>query len=104
MRDKLHKLMVEHPYFDINFKTRYIKYRNRLNMLIRNAKATYTSVKLTHFAGNLKQQYAEIKRFFNFPSGKETAASNYLKSMPASEITSGLNNYFIDVGKRTSAS
>src|SRR5690606_2556830 len=102
-RDKLHKLMVEHP-FDVSFKTRYVKYRNTLNTLIRNAKATYTSERLNQFAGNLKQQYAEIKRFLNLPSGNETVASNYLNSMPATEISNGLNDYFVDVGKRTSAS
>lgn len=95
-RDKLHSMLKTNK--DDTLKTKYIKYRNWCNKIVKYLKKHYYETQLLNSYGNIKETWKVIKEVCNLNSKK--SISTELLSLSNSPKTSLdlINNYFTTVG------
>ena len=104
-KSKLYRLWINNP--TTNNRSRYIKYRNKLNTLVKLTEKDYYSCKLKECAGNLRETWKVIRNVLN-KSATDTVMSNFVKDgnliTRQTEIVENFNMYFSQIGDRLASS
>jgi hypothetical protein len=107
-RDKLRKQLIRQP-FNNNLRNRYIRFRNKLQYLLKYAKNNYYKQKITEAQGNPRKFWSVVNEVAGRPNRKEAfpvelfcGSSNGVTTdrKEIENIAQNFNNYFASVGQR----
>jgi hypothetical protein len=107
-RDKLKKQLIRQP-FNVNLRNRFIRYRNKLQYLLRYVKNNYYKQRISEVQGNPRKFWSVVNEVAGRTSGGEAfpverfcggGGDNGIDSREIETIAQNFNDYFASVGRR----
>jgi hypothetical protein len=101
-KNKLYKSFLNNP--DNRNRQKYIKYKNKLNHIIKLSKKTYYEEQLIKHKQNPKMMWKTLNELLNKPTKNTKLSKTFLESnssntiIEAEEIANKFNDYFTNIG------
>ena len=101
-KNKLYKSFLKNPIY--RNRQKYIKYKNKLNHIIKIAKKIYYEEQLIRYKQNTKMMWKTLNELLNKPNKTNKLPKTFIESDSLNiiedpvEIANKFNDYFINIG------